>query len=272
MKGKFLAVALFILGGAIAAWAQTGAGTIQGTVKDQSGAVVPKAKVSLVQTQTGLQSQTTTNGAGLYVFPSVMLGPYKVTVEASGMQTFTADLSLQAGQTAEVDATLRVGVATQEVVVNANVTPLVNTTDATLSTVVEHARIEQLPQNGRRVDNLILATTPGVTAFRSYDSSTSGPGNSTVPTVNGILYGSEMTQDGALLENRDWQRLPDRLPGLDTIDEFVVETSNASAKNERPGTFILTTRHGTNRLHGSLFETNRDNSVGVARHRQDSEV
>ncbi|PYU97593.1 MAG: hypothetical protein DMG26_20975, partial [Acidobacteria bacterium] len=153
---------------------------------------------------------------------------------------------------------MKVGAAATQVTVTADVTPLVNTTDGTVATVVERARIEQLPLNGRRVDSLIYTTTPGVTAF-----------SNKVPTVNGVIYGSETTQDGALLENRDWQRLPDRLPGLDTIQEFKVETSNANAKAERPGTITLITTHGTNQLHGSVFDTNRDSAYGVARARQD---
>lgn len=260
MKLKFLRLALVILTSAVAAWAQTGAGTIQGTVKDPSGAAVPGASVTLVQTQTGLHYNTTTNSAGFYVFPSKPLGPYALSVEAPGMAKWRTEFTLQVGQTAQVDTTMKVGSTTTQVTVAANVTPLVNTTDATLSNIVEHTRIEQLPLNGRRVDTLVYNTTPGVTYYR---------GTNSVPAVNGIIYGSQTTQDGALLENRDWQRLPDRLPGLDTIEEFSVDTSNASAKAERPGTITLTTRHGTNQLHGSVFETNRDNAYGVSRARQD---
>src|SRR3989475_9150199 len=263
MNRKFWgsAVCLFlglVLAGAARCRAQTGAGNIQGTVSYASGAVVPGAKVTLVQTQTGLKYNATTNGVGFYVFPSVLLGPYKVTVESPGMQAYTAELDLQAGQTAEVDAQIQIGSAGTQVTVSANVSPLVNTTDATLSNVIEHARIEQLPLNGRNVDTLVYETTPGLTTF-----------NGKVPTVNGVIYGSDFTQDGALLENRDWQRLPDRLPGLDTIQEFKVETSNANAKAERPGTITLITTHGTNQLHGSLFDTNRDNGYSVARARPD---
>jgi hypothetical protein len=247
-----------LLGVAGRGWAQTGMGTIQGTVKDSSGAMVPGAKVTLVQTQTGQQYITTTNGAGAYLFPSRELGPYQLTVEAPGMESWKSDLTLQAGQTAEVDAALKVGATTTQVTVSANVTPLVNTTDGTVATVVEHARIEQLPLNGRNVDTLVYQTTPGVE-----------PEGSKVPSVYGVLYGSDLLQDGALLENRDWQKFPDRLPGLDTIEEFRAETSNSSSKMERPGTIMLITRHGTNQLHGSVFDTNRDSAIGVARARQD---
>jgi len=102
MNRKFWGLVLcFFLGlflaGAARGSAQTGAGNIQGTVSDASGAVVPGATVTLVQTQTGLKYNATTNGAGFYVFPSVLLGPYKVTVESPGMETYNAELTLQAG-------------------------------------------------------------------------------------------------------------------------------------------------------------------------------
>ena len=262
IKAKFFTLVLFFLASAWAVRAQTGSGNIKGTVKDSTGAVIPNAKVEVVQTQTALKHDTTTNSAGFYVFPSVLIGQYKLTVEAPGMETWNAALTLQAGQTAEVNPELKVGATSTQVTVVANVTPLVTTTDGTVATVVERARIEQLPLNGRNVDSLVYMTTPGVELH-------SGALGADDPTVYGVFYGTVFSQDGALLENRDWQKLPDRLPGLDTIDEFRAETSNSSAKMERPGSVTLTTRHGTNQLHGSIFDTNRDSSIGVARARQD---
>jgi len=72
-----------------------------------------------------------------------------------------------------------------------------------------------------------------------------------------------------VLENREWQSIPARPPGLDTIGELRSETNNSSAKLNRPGTFMVTTRSGTNQLHGAIFETARNSGIGVARARQD---
>ena len=72
-----------------------------------------------------------------------------------------------------------------------------------------------------------------------------------------------------ILENREWSSIPARQPGLDTIQEFRSETTNSSAKMNRPASFILTTRSGTNDLHGSFFETARNSGLGVARARTD---
>jgi hypothetical protein len=184
------------------------------------------------------------------------MGPYEITVEVPGMETWKGELTLQVGQSAEVNPVLKVGATATEITVAGDVTPLVNTTGPTLANVVERARIEQLPLNGRRIQDLLYMTTPG---FES----------ASVPRVFGLRYAVEMLQDGAVLENRQWQEIPARPPGLDSIEEFRAETSNSSAKVNRPGTVILTTRAGTNEFHGSVFETARNSAIGVARARQD---
>ncbi|MCI0350107.1 MAG: carboxypeptidase-like regulatory domain-containing protein, partial [Acidobacteriales bacterium] len=240
----------------IAAGAQTGTGTIQGTIKDPDGAVMPHAKVSITHTQTGREYNTTSNGAGFYLSPPVQAGPYRITVEAAGMEIWKGELTLQVGQVAEVDPALKIRGVANEITVAGDVTPLVTTTNPTLANVVERARIEQLPVNGRLIQSLLYLTTPGFE-----------PGS--VPRLFGLRYAVEILQDGAVLENRQWQLIPARPPGLDTIEEFRAETSNSSAKMNRPGTVILKTRAGTNEFHGAIFETHRNSAIGVARARQD---
>jgi hypothetical protein len=237
-------------------WAQTGTGNIQGTVRDVSGAVLAGAQVTITHIPTTRQTSTTTTSLGFYLFPSVQTGPYEIVVQAPGMETWKGNLALQVGQSAEVNPTLKVSATVTEITVAGNVTPLVTTTSPTLANVVERARIDQLPLNGRFVQNLFYMTTPG---FES----------GSVPRVFGLRYATELLQDGAVLANRQWQQIPARPPGLDTIEEFRAETSNSSAKMNRPGTVILTTRAGTNDFHGAIFETARNSAIGVARRRQD---
>ncbi|HZO55935.1 MAG TPA: carboxypeptidase-like regulatory domain-containing protein, partial [Bryobacteraceae bacterium] len=247
---------ILVLVSAVSALAQTGTGKIQGTIRDVTGAVMPGVKVSINHTQTARQFTTTSTDVGFYTFPSVQTGAYEIAVEAAGMETWKGELTLQVGQTAEVNPSLRVGATATEVTVAGDVTPLVTTTSPTLANVVERARIEQLPVNGRFIQNLIYMTTPGLEEAGGQ-------------RVFGIRNGFELLQDGAVLENRQWQTIPARPPSLDTIEEFRAETSNSSAKMNRPGTVILTTRAGTNSIHGSLFETHRNSGFGVARARQD---
>ena len=111
--------------------AQTGTGAIQGTVKDGSGAMIPSAKISLVHTQTAQRFETTTNEVGFYVAPALQTGPYKISVQAPGMQSWEGELLLQVAQTTVVDPVLKVGAAATEITVAGDVTPLVTTTSAT---------------------------------------------------------------------------------------------------------------------------------------------
>jgi hypothetical protein len=236
---------------------QTGDGAIQGTVKDASGASIPNCSVSITHQETSRTYSTTSNALGFYIFPSVQPGAYRIAITASGMARWEATLMLQVGQTATVDPQL--GLASTSTVLNVggDVTPLVTSESPTTGSTVERARIEQLPLNGRNVQNLIAITTPGI------DSNTSNP------TVYGIRYGMTFLQDGAVLGANYNGGIWSRPPGVDTVQEFRVETSVSSAKFAAPATAVLSTRSGTNSLHGSLFETARNNGFGIARARED---
>jgi hypothetical protein len=242
----------------VAAYGQSGSGAIQGTVTDPAGAAIAAARVSVEHVQTGRVQESATNDTGFFTFPSVQPGAYKITVSSPGMQNWSGDLVLQVGQTAAVTAALKLASTATEVTVVGDVTPLVTTTSATLGNAVERTRIEQLPLNGRFFQTLVTATTPGL------------EGSSGSPRVYGLRATSmEFVQDGAVLTNRDTGELAGRPPGVDTIEEFRVETNNSSAKMNRPATTIVLTKSGTNDWHGSAFETHRNNAIGVARRRED---
>ncbi len=239
---------------------QTGVGQIQGTVSDSTGAVVPGAAVELEQVQTSNKFQTMTSDVGFYVFPSLPTGEYRVSVSSAGMQRWEGQVQLPLGQQAVVNATLQVATAANEVTVAGDVTPLVTTTTPTRATVVERERIEQLPLNGRAIQNLLQITVPGLEGT-----------NSAQPRVYGLRDSAmEFVQDGVVLDDRNTGAIQSRPPGLDTVQEFRVETSVSNAKLDRPANAILSTRSGTNDLHGSAFETGRDSGFGVARQRQDT--
>ena len=249
-----LCLIVFIAG----AFAQTGAGSIEGVVKDASGAVIPATKLSALRVDTNQQHETITNNVGYYLFPSLQPGAYKLAAQAPGMKPWEGTVTLRTGQVAVVDAILAVGASTTEITVAADVTPMVSAASSTLGVTVERERIEQLPLNGRNVNSMVQVTAPGL------------EGSTSQLSVYGLRYGSlEFVQDGASLANRSWGQPMSKPPGLDTVQEFKVETNNASARNNRPATAIMTTRSGTNRFHGALFETVRNNSIGLARRRQD---
>jgi Carboxypeptidase regulatory-like domain len=243
------------------AWPQASTGTVSGTVRDQSGAVIPGAAVSLTNTATNVVSKTISNEAGFYIFPGVVPGPYLLVAEAPGMQKFEGTLTVQVLQSAVVDAVVKVGQTATEVKV-ADVTPLLTVDQPTISHVLERARIEQLPINGRFITAL-LNTVAGLEEETEYDSvSTRG---------FGMRRGStEFVVDGAATTDRLMGGVFRRPAGLDTVQEFRVETNVSSAKLPRPTTVIMSTKSGTNDLHGSAFETARNNGVGKARTRTDN--
>ena len=242
---------------AIPAAAQTGLGIVHGTVRDASGAVLPKANVTLTNTATGVGQNGQTNGAGVYYFGSVQTGPYKLAVEAQGFKKWEGTLTVQAGDTIVIDPGMEVG-SIQNTVEVQSATPLVETEGAQVSDVKDALRIHDLPLNGRQVSNLFNLTA-GVEG---------GGGNT---RTNGMKVGStEMTLDGISYVDRFGGAMSRVQPGLDTIDEFRIETAGSGAQFSRPATIELVTRSGTNKLHGALFETFRNNADGLrARQRQD---
>lgn len=190
MKSLFLSVVAFLCL-LPCAWSQTSAGTVSGTVRDQSGAVIPGAAVALFNSATNVTSQNKTNDAGVYIFPGLQPGTYRLSAESAGMQKYEAEVLVQVGQRASIDPVMQpAGTATSVEIVD--VTPLVTTDNATVATTLEHTRIEQLPLNGRSVVTL-LNNLPGMENSRAY----------------GTRAGSlEYVLDGAQEADRRWTNAP----------------------------------------------------------------
>jgi hypothetical protein len=202
---KLLRVAVCLSLLAAALCAQTGVGQIQGTISDASGAVVPNASVLLENIQTDNPFRTVTNEAGLYVFPSLTPGDYRLTVTAPGMQKWEGKATLVAGQRAVISVSLEVGRSTEQITVAGDVTPLLSTSSPTVATVVERARIEQLPLNGRSIQTLLSIAVPGL------------EGSTSQPKVYGLRDSAmDVLQDGVTLQDRNTGAIQSRPPGLDT--------------------------------------------------------
>jgi Carboxypeptidase regulatory-like domain len=251
---------LCICGGS---WAQSSTATVHGTVTDSTNAVIPAASVTLTGTETGVERKTVTNESGLFAFAAVIPGPYRIKVESPGMQSYEANLTVQVQVDAVVNAVLSVGQSAVRVEVQ-DVTPLVQTSSPSLGQFLERQRIEQLPVNGRGYQNL-LVTVPAVTWQNQ------GFGIGGLVRGYGMQAGSTtLTFDGAA-QNEVWEGWDvARTPDLDTIAEMQVETNNSSAKFTRPTTIVMSSKSGTNQVHGALFYTNRNSGYGVARAREDT--
>lgn len=259
MLKRFTLLAFAFAAFVLPSCAQTGVGQIQGSISDATGAAVNNAVVVLENLGTESQLRTTSSEVGSYLFTSLTPGDYRITITATGMQKWQGTINLVAGQRAVVDASLEVGRTSEQVTVAGDVTPLLTTTSPTVATVVERARIEQLPLNGRSIQTLLTIAVPGL------------EGNASQPKVYGLRDSAmDVLQDGVTLQDRNTGSIQSRPPGLDTIEEFRVETAVSSARLTRPASAILITKSGTNELHGAAFETGRNSGFGVARQRQDT--
>jgi hypothetical protein len=252
----FLTVALLT---GLSAHAQSGAGAIQGTITDTTSAVIPNVIVSAVNTDTGVVSTAKTNSAGFYQIPGLFAGPYQITITASGMKTATTSLQLRVAQAAVVNMSLSPGEVTENVTVSADTVNQITTDNGTISSTLENQRINQLPMNGRLLLTLAGETTPGL----------EGGGQ----RANGLMPEAlEYVQDGAPLTNRNFggetNSTQAQLPDPDAVQEVRIDTTNTSAQFATPGTAIITTKSGTNHVHGSAFWTARNNAIGIARARQ----
>jgi hypothetical protein len=252
-------IGFWILGALVflpAAWPQASSSTVRGSITDPHQAVVPRAAVTLTNTTTNVSRSTLTNESGVYVFPGVFPGPYRLKAESPGMQKYEANLTVQVQQDATVDIILQLGQTVTQVDVQ-DVTPLVATSNPTLGHTLERQRIEELPVNGRNYQ-AFLSTVPGIDStglVQAYGMRTN---------TSTTLF------DGAPV-NEVWEGWDfGRVPGLDALEELHVETNNSSAKFARPVTVLLTSKSGTNHFHGDLFETIRNSGIGVARRRQDT--
>ena len=239
--------------------AQSGAGSIQGTIQDATSAAIVGCSVHVVNQSTGVANDTTSNSSGFYSVPGLFAGKYTLTFSAPGMKKYQTLVALQDAQVAVLNPKLTVGDVADQVTVSGDAIQLATYDSGTVSTQLDFNRIDQLPQNGRNLLGLAQATVPGLEA------------NGT--RANGVMQeGMEYSQDGAPMTNRNFggeaNSAQSTLPDPDSVQEAKFETLNSSAQFATPATVILTTKSGTNNIHGSVFETARNNYFGIAKARQ----
>ena len=244
-------------------------GTIGGTVRDASGAMVPEARVTATNTGTNLARIVTTDMAGEYVLPMLPLGSYEVRVEKEGFAPFLQQgIVLQANTQVRANAVLQVRTGAEQVTVSASAA-LVQTSSSTLVQVVETRRIEDLPLNGRNVLQL-LNLNAGV-SDRGVATAASGVnlgGTSYINTVS--MNGARGNSSNFLLDNADHNEAQSNLarpfPNVDAVQEFSVQTSSFDAQYGRGvgGVINVVTKSGTNDFHGTLFEFMRNYKMNAA--------
>src|SRR5437773_2314212 len=246
-----------------AVWAQVTA-QISGTVRDQSGAVLPGVEVTATNTGTGVSRNAVTNETGGYVLPNLPIGPYRLETALPGFRTFVqTGIVLQVNTSPVINPVLEVGQVSETVEVQANAA-LVETRSSGVGQVIENQRILELPLNGRNVVELISlagAATPGT----NVSGGTRDVFNSTyVSIAGGVSFGVAYVLDGAM-HNNPYSNQALSLPFPDALQEFKVETSATTAQSgvHSSGSVNLVTKSGTNDVHGDLFEFVRNGSFNA---------
>jgi hypothetical protein len=255
-----LVIAGVFLCGALS-FAQFDTSEVLGTVRDASGGPVAKAKVTLLNQDTGILATTNTNEAGEYDFVNVRIGHYTLTVEMAGFSKFTApDITVNVEARQRVDAALAVGVVTNSVTVEAAASVL-ETDSSEHSQVVNLQQVAELPLNGRNYADLALLSTNTIKSPIAISFAASGTPREGSFNVNGmrstynsfLLDGLDNNYYGTSNQGYSSQTVQ---PSPDAIAEFKVITTNYSAEYGRVGGAVVNAvmKSGTNAFHGAGWE------------------
>ncbi len=224
---------------------QAGSADLTGMVSDSGGALLPGAKVTAVDMQTGVSTETKTGSGGVYVFANLHPGIYAVAAEANGFQKLVrSGVTLTTGERTRLDFTMVLGSVAESVTVTGDAA-LLQTESGSITQSIDHQKIVELPLNGRTF--VPLATlSPGVTL----------PPGTLLPRING---GRPRTNEYLFDGISALQPEPGQVvffPIVDSIQEFNIQTNAVPAEFGRfnGGVINLSTRSGSNGFHGSVFE------------------
>src|ERR1700730_730273 len=256
-----LSIGFALLATSIAA--QTGTTSLRGSILDKSGASVAGAAVTLTDDELGVQRSTVSNSTGAYEFASLPPGTYSLRVQATGFRVYDQkNIQLLVNNPATVNVTLLIGTATETVEVSVE-SQTINTTDASLGVAFGENQVKQLPLESRNVGELLslqagvvyTGNNPSIVQNEKDTDTRSG-------AVNGARSDqSNVTLDGIPVNPKGGYAFQSVLPvTLDSVQEFRVTTSNAEADEGSAGgaQVALVTKSGTNKIHGSAYEYNRN--------------
>ncbi len=248
---------------AVSLFGQSGVSQITGTVRDAGGAVVPDAKVAVVQTATGLSRNVETGSDGSFIIPTLPVGAYRLTITKDGFTTFVqTGIVLQVDSNPVIDATLTLGSVTQEIQVQADA-GMVETHSSGVGQVVDQQRVVELPLNGRNATQLIFVAGAATTAEAGLNSNKNYP-TVTISVAGGLSSSITYLLDGAN-HNDPFNNLNQPIPFPDALQEFKVETSALPAQYgyHAAAAVNAVTKSGTNGFHGDAFEFLRNGDLNA---------
>ncbi len=253
---------LFLYGGGVVAAAQSTLGSINGVVRDPTGALVPNANLVLHREQSNTDRVVTTGPDGQYNAINLQPGTYTVRTKAAGFTpTLAEHLNLDARQQLEYDVTLTIG-GTDTVTVNASDAGTINSDNASIAASLSPEAVLDLPANYRGAGSTsplnVIQTLPGVQP----DTAPYPPAPSTHPAPSlkfslqgGLPSQTETTVDGISAQNQTSNNIQgDAFPSAAAIAEIRVDGVNNNAEYGQPGEITTVTKSGTNHLHGSVYE------------------
>lgn len=258
---RVLPIVAFLLGVA-AGYAQiAGTASVQGIVTDSTGAVVPNATVTIINQATQAQLSTKTDGSGVYAFPNIPTGNYRLTTALTGFKTYVhTNIVLEVGSSISINPTLVVGNAQQSVEVKAEGLAL-QTEDTSYKQTIDRADVNEMPLNGRQMTALItLSGGSSPAPGGDFTGSKYSYQTISVSVAGGMGNTTEWKLDGA--DNNDYMsngNLP--FPFPDGVQEFSVESVDLGARGgEHSGGLVnVITKSGTDQYHGDAFEFIRNN-------------
>ena len=253
---------LLSLAAAVPLAGQSATGAIDGTVVDQSDAVLPGVTITVTQNATGLTRSTVSDAQGRFRVPLLPVGTYAVMAELPSFSSFKQEVPVAIGQTVDLRVQLRLASVAETVTVSAE-SPVVETTRSQVSSTVGEVAVQNLPVNGRNFIDFALLT-PGVTKdVRTGDISFAGQRG----TLNSLVVDgadNNNTFFGQTLGRTGSGRAPYQF-SQDAVQEFQVNSNAYSAEFGRAGGAVINvvTKSGTNTLSGSAFEFYRDKSLNA---------
>jgi len=262
-----LVIACVLLAQSKSTYGQVDEGSITGTVQDSSGAVVPNADVTLVNTDQGITLKTKSSASGTYTFSPLRIGHYTLTVAAQGFaKTTQKNLTVSVAQTLQVNVSLKLGGTTETVEVN-TAPPELQTEEASVGQVIGERQVNDLPLNGRNFTFLAQlgagmqtpqADTRGNAASGAFSANGLRPAQN-----NYLLDGIDNNSNAVDFLNGTNYVI---LPPVDAIQEFKVQTADFSAELGRSAGAVLnaTVKSGTNSLHGAAWEFFRNDKLDAA--------
>lgn len=255
MRRLSLVLGICALLASAVAWAQTDRASIIGTVTDSTGALIPGVKVTAVHTETQVQTNTESNGAGIYQLMNLPIGKYSVQFIKEGFKEVNrTNLTLEIAQVLRIDVAMALGSITEVVEVTAEA-PLLEASATQVGSGLDSIIAKDLPldiRGGRDVEAFAYATVPGV------------EGNSWTSHISGSLaFSKEVLIDGTSAVVQIGGAIDEMNPSFEAIQEFKVETSGVRAEDGRTGggVYKFTIKSGTNQFHGSAFGFFRSESL-----------